>query len=289
MLIAAKRLFLFVIVVLVMFSFDQAIADASVVTITGRVRDIDALIAKYESDNSIKRIDMYETQLKPSQIEYIKSRLHNIEIGCQVWLVERHYVRTDATAYATRHTNKSKKHKSSEFAALKYCPDMMTLDLSHNDIDDISFLLDMPKLRVLLLGDNDIEDVSYLSQLRDLEYLELFKNKIKDVSPLASLQNLLDLNLSHNHIDDLTPLAVLKNVERLWVYNSNNYSKNDPVPKTVVDFLQSEMPNTHIDSTSYSTLGGWREHPRYYVVRNMIRGVHKWLPWDAEGLIPKGQ
>lgn len=282
-----KKISLALAILLIAILLTPSLADQSIVIIDGQVKDIDAFISEYKAKPWVTQIDMYGTKLKPKQLDKIKSELPNVSIGCQVWLVEKHYVRTDATAYATRHTNKSRKHKSSEFAALKYCPDMMALDLSHNDIDDISFLLDMPKLRVLLLGDNDIEDVSYLSQLRDLEYLELFKNKIKDVSPLASLQNLLDLNLSHNHIDDLTPLAVLKNVERLWVYNSNNYSKNDPVSKTVVDFLQSEMPNTHIDSTSYSTLGGWREHPRYYVVRNMIRGVHKWLPWDAEGLVPR--
>lgn len=163
----------------------------------------------------------------------------------------------------------------------------MALDLSHNEIDDLSFLRHMPKLRVLLLGDNNIEDISVLAELHDLEYLELFKNKIKDVTPLAGLENLIDLNLSHNYIGDLSPLKSLGGLERLWIYNSNNYSAKDPISKAVVSELREAMPNTYIDATSYSTLGGWREHPRYYVVFNMLHGALKWLPWEADGLVPR--
>ena len=50
---------------------------------------------------------------------------------------------------------------------------------------------------------------------------------------------------------------------------------------------QIDMYGTYIDATSYSTLGGWREHPRYYVVFNMFHGRIEWLPWDADGLVPR--
>ena len=163
----------------------------------------------------------------------------------------------------------------------------MAIDLSHNQIDDLEFLKNLPKLRVLLLGDNQIEDISALADLHDLEYLELFKNKIKDVTPLMDLDNLIDLNLSHNYTEDLSPLAKLSNLMRLWIYNSNNYSAKDPIPKETVAELEEAMYGTYIDSTSYSTLGGWREHPRYYVVFNMFHGRIEWLPWDAEGLVPR--
>ena len=264
-----------------------SLADQSTVTIDGQVKDIDALISEYKSKPWVTQIDMYGTKLKPEQLEKIQSELPGVSIGCQVWLVEKHYVRTDATAYAINHNNGSKKHKSSDFNALKYCQNLMALDLSHNQIDDLGFLNSLPKLRVLLLGDNQIEDISALADLHDLEYLELFKNKIKDVTPLMDLDNLIDLNLSHNYIDDLFPLAKLSNLMRLWIYNGNNYNAKDPIPKETVAELEEAMYGTYIDSTSYSTLGGWREHPRYYVVFNMFHGRIEWLPWDAEGLVPR--
>ena len=52
------------------------------------------------------------------------------------------------------------------------------------------------------------------------------------------LDNLIDLNLSHNYIDDLFPLAKLGNLMRLWIYNSNNYSAKDPIPKETVAELE---------------------------------------------------
>ena len=278
--------FLALLYVLFLLSVN-VMAESSVVVISGSVKNIDGMIADYSGMPWVKRIDIYDTKLTPTQIEYINDRLPGVAIGCQVWLVEKHYVRTDATAYAINHSNKSKKHVSSDFYGLKFCHDLMALDLSHNAIDDLSFLQHLPKLRVLLLGDNRIESVSQISSLHDLEYLELFKNKIQDVSPLMLLSNLLDLNLSHNYIDDLFPLARLDRIERLWIYNGNNYSTKDPIPKETVAELEEALYGTHIDSTSYSTLGGWREHPRYFVVFNMFHGRLEWLPWDADGLVPR--
>jgi hypothetical protein len=282
-----KKISLALATLLIAILLIPSLADQSVVTISGQVKDIDALISEYKVKPWVTQIDMYGTKLKPEQLDKIKSELPNVSIGCQVWLVEKHYVRTDATAYALNHNNRAKKHKSSDFNALKYCQNLMALDLSHNQIDDLEFLKGLPKLRVLLLGDNRIEDISALADLHDLEYLELFKNKIKDVTPLMDLDNLIDLNLSHNYIDDLFPLAKLSNLMRLWIYNSNNYSAKDPIPKEAVAELEEAMYGTYIDSTSYSTLGGWREHPRYFVVFNMFHGRLEWLPWDAEGLVPR--
>lgn len=277
--------------ILIILSFflltTQVSAEASSVTIIGSVKDIDSLILTYSERPWVKRIDIYDTKLTPTQIEYVHNKLPGVAIGCQVWLAEKHFIRTDATAYAVNHNNKSRKHTSADFYGLRYCPDLMALDLSHNAIDDLSFLAYLPKLRVLLLGDNKIENVFSISFLHDLEYLELFKNKIRDVSPLMLLNNLLDLNLSHNYIGDLFPLTRLDRIERLWIYNSNNYRASDPLPKQTVLELQEALYYTQIDSTSYSTLGGWREHPRYYVVFNMLHGALKWLPWDSEGLIPR--
>ena len=34
--------------------------------------------------------------------------------------------------------------------------------------------------------------------------------------------------------------------------------------------LRRQLPDCTIDSVHYSTLGGWREHPRYFVLRKMF-------------------
>jgi len=132
-----KISFALVAVLLIAILLPSALAGQSNVTIDGQVKDIDAFISEYKSKPWVTQIDMYGTKLKPEQLEKIKSELPGVSIGCQVWLVEKHYVRTDATAYAINHNNRAKKHKSSDFNALKYCQNLMALDLSHNQIDDL--------------------------------------------------------------------------------------------------------------------------------------------------------
>lgn len=201
--------------------------------------------------------------------------------GLTVHLVAEHYVESAATAYFTQHNNKSKTHGSAAFEGLRHCPDLLALDLSHNEITDLSFLRHCPKLKILLLGDNDIIDISPLADLHDLEYLELWKNHITDFSPLAGLNKVIDLNVCFNRCDDLRPLHSLTRLERLWIYNSNNYSAKDPVDKDEVAKLHAALPGTNIDSISYSTLGGWRDHPRHFVVRDIFRKYKRYVPWGG--------
>lgn len=252
-----------------------------------RVRDVEGFMRWLSEHPALRRVDMYESRLKAEEIDALAERFPGIEFGWTIRLTEDHYVRTDATAYAINHNNRSALHKSEDFRQLKYCKNLMALDLGHNAIDDISFMKDLKQLRVIILANNFITDISPLSELKDLEYVELFNNYITDYSPLSGLDRLIDLNIAFNQTQDFTPLYGLKRLERLWVYNANNRSSSDPVDPNLVAALQQALPDTEINSTSYSTLGGWRKHPRYYVVFNMLHGAVAWLPWSAQGLVPR--
>ena len=89
----------------------------------------------------------------------------------------------------------------------------------------------MPQLKVLILACNQIEDITPVGSLTELEYLELFKNDILDISPVQHCTKLLDLNICFNHISDWSALEGLDRLERLWLFNSNNWSDQDPVPQ----------------------------------------------------------
>jgi Leucine-rich repeat (LRR) protein len=262
-------------------------ADKAIDFGQAKATDPEAFMAFLDANPQLEQVDMYGTTLKSEDIDLLAARYPDIRFGWTIRLVNDHYVRTDATAYAINHNNRSETHSSEDFRQLKYCRDLMALDLGHNGIDDISFLMDLPKLRLLIITCNYIVDISPLARLQDLEYVELFKNQIEDVRPLAKLKKLIDLNLSHNLIKDLSPLQTLLKLERLWIYNANNYNADDPVPPEQVEALQNALRNCNINSTSYSTLGGWRTHERYYVVFNVFHGAVAYLPWGSEGLKPR--
>lgn len=197
------------------------------------VTDYDALCRFLDELPDVRKVDMFATKISRKDIEMLAARYPQVKFGWTM-RVGDHLVRTDATAFSTLHNNQSATHTSAELSVLKYCTEMLALDIGHNQATDISFLAEMPQLRVLIIACNKVEDISPLANLTNLEYLEVFKNKIRDISPLSGLTNLIDLNICFNYVKDWTPLENLTQLERLWVYNSNNYMENDPIPKDVV-------------------------------------------------------
>ena len=137
-------------------------------------------------------------------------------------------------------------------------PELRALDLGHNNIRDLTFLLEAPLLRVLILADNQITDLTPLAELKELEYLELFMNDFTDLSPLAELHNLRDLNICRVRVSDVTPLLQLKKLERLWL--PDNFLTESQKAE-----LEAALPDCRIQyEWSRSTDFGWRDHPAHH-------------------------
>jgi len=113
------------------------------------------------------------------------------------------------------------------------------LDLSDNQISDVSPLKELTNLGKLDLRYNKITDVSPLAGLTNLEVLGLYRNKISDLSPLKGLTNLKALWLGGNKISDLSPLAGLTNLEAL-VLDDNQISDDQK------SMLKKALPNCKI-------------------------------------------
>jgi internalin A len=97
---------------------------------------------------------------------------------------------------------------------------MKTLELSYNQITDISFLGSLTNLTTLDLGRNRITDISSLGSLTNLTTLHLDSNQITDISFLGSLTNLTTLHLGYNQISDISFLGSLTNLTTLHLgYN----------------------------------------------------------------------
>ena len=81
------------------------------------------------------------------------------------------------------------------------------LDLTDNEIVDISPLEGLTNLTALFLTDNEIVDISPLEGLTNLTALFLTDNEIVDISPLEGLTDLTRLFLDNNSISDISPLV----------------------------------------------------------------------------------
>lgn len=239
---------------------------------------------------NLKKVDMFSTEIRRPRIEELAARFPQVEFGWTMIIPcvnelhpERtpHRIRTDATAFSTLHNNTCSEHTAQDFSILKYCKNLQALDIGHNRVTDLSFLYDLPHLKVLIVACNiDLRDITPIGSLKELQYLELFKNDVHDISCLANCENLVDLNLCFNRISDLSPLYGLTHLRRLWLFNSNNYSDDHPVPAEAVYALRKALPDCKVDQYSYSTEGGWREHPRYDTIYEMFWGS-EYIPFTT--------
>lgn len=183
------------------------------------------------------------------------------------WLIcdgRRVKLRSDATAFSTGKGRQDPRYTAAQiWERLQYFPDLLAIDVGHNNVSDLSFLTNFPGLKRFICVDSKkpVTDLTPLTDLKELEYLELFMQDITDISPLADHTKLLDLNLCHNNITDLSPLYSCTSLERLHIsYNPN--LTDEEVAK-----LQEKLPNCVIETETYQSTGaGWREHPRYSVL-----------------------
>ena len=253
----------------------------------GDYRAFKSFLAKLPN---LEKVDMFATEIRRPRIEELAQAFPDVEFGWTMVIScsnplhpERtpHKVRTDATAFSTLHNNKTSEHTAADLSILKYCKNLQALDIGHNRVTDLSFLYDLPHLKVLIVACNlDLRDITPIGSLKELQYLELFKNDVHDISCLANCTELVDLNICFNRISDLTPLYGLQKLRRLWLFNSNNYSDEYPVPREAVRALQQALPNCRIDSVSWSTEGGWRQHPRYDTIYEMFWGS-EYIPFTT--------
>lgn len=83
---------------------------------------------------------------------------------------------------------------------VEYCKHVIILNVSNNEISDISNLWNLRQLEELYLGNNQITEVDTLSNLLKLRVIDLSGNQINDITPLLELENLEYLNLVGNEI-----------------------------------------------------------------------------------------
>lgn len=148
---------------------------------------------------------------------------------------------------------------------MKYCVDIICMDMGHMGISDYSFLEYMPNMKYLILADTKGSDFSVLANLKELVFLELFMTSFDQAEVLTGLTKLEDLNLGHCAVDNIEPLKEMTWLKRLWltgsrnVWNVERLALREALPDTIVNF-----------SGKGSTDEGWRESPNYYAMRDLL-------------------
>ena len=148
---------------------------------------------------------------------------------------------------------------------LRYCEEMVCLDVGHMTLTDISFVEYMPNLKYLILAWTEVQYIEPIRTCKNLVFLELDNSCIRDLSPLVDCTALEDLNLG-NTFCDITPIlgmTWLKNVYFILGSPASAYK------------MSQAVPTAHVVATGDATVGGgWRRLPNYYAMRDCLHAPY---------------
>ena len=220
--------------------------------------------------HSLTWVDMCDCGISNEEMDWLNKQYDPIRF---VWKVHFtvYTLRTDATFFCASDLPGNGyvaiKMTDEQLEPLKYCEDLIALDLGHMRYTDLSFLENMPKLQYLILVEAKFTDISPIATLKELKYLEIFFNTIDDLSPLLECPALKHLNIGYTTGFDTSVLKQLANLERLW------YPGNEMTDEQIEE-LKAALPNTlcHLPAgdPDGSTGNGWREADIYFEMRNIF-------------------
>ena len=213
----------------------------------------------------LRKVVMCNCGLSSEELDVLDKRYEDVRF---VWSV--HFsiwtVRTDATNFICNRTYNHASLYSWQARELRWCHDLIALDLGHKEVKDLEFLYDLPHLQYLILAEDDVRDLTPVGSLRELKWLEIFWTKVEDLSPLVNCTSLRDLNISYVYAKGDNAFAALSQMpwlERLWCCGSNMSPEQ-------LEELHTLLPGCEIfaERSGESTGGSWRYHPHYYEMRD---------------------
>lgn len=100
---------------------------------------------------------------------------------------------------------------------LQHCAALMLIDLSGNEIVDLSPISGLKRLQSITLSKNQITDLKPLEELTAVQLLDIADNKVTQLDALAKMSNLRSLWLANNQVTSLAPLTALTKIWSLDV------------------------------------------------------------------------
>ncbi|MCW7999956.1 hypothetical protein CFK35_19020, partial [Clostridium sp. cpc1] len=135
-----------------------------------------------------------------------------------------------------------------DLQGLESMKDTLTyLDLSNNEISDISSLKGLINLNKLVLHKNKIGSIKPIEYLKSLKELDLSNNIIGDITALGGLSQLTRLDLSKNGVVSIANLSGLENLQYLSLYE-NKISEGEESLKKLYSLKELYLKNSGVSN-----------------------------------------
>lgn len=210
---------------------------------------------------SLTYVDMTDCGISNEEMDALNRRYENIKI---VWTVEiGRYMRVKTDEIWFMPGKWSYRVNTQDVYNLRYCTDMICVDIGHMPVENCEWAAFMPHLKYLLVADTKIADLSPIAGLQELIFLEFFLTDVTDYSPLLELPALEDVNLHYTYGD----YNIIKQLT--WV--KNIWWRNIRLTQAQRQELRDAIPDAHFEFWSYSSTGkGWRKLQNYYDHRDLM-------------------
>lgn len=257
----------------VTFSWDVEVlgtvypSDTTAIDLSGTPLDgIEELEASLAYLPALELLELHHCGLDDDLLaEYRERQADHYKVVWTVRLDARNYIRTDATSFMPVMTFEGNLWDGS-IANLKYCNEMVCIDVGHYSITHCDWAADMPNLRFLVVADTSIRSIEGLRGLENLVYLETFTTPLRDYSPLLEVPNLQDLNAVNSGMD--IEIAVqLTSLKRLWWTGR----PSGTITEEEQQRLRQAIPGCEFRfKVNTSTGMGWRKGKLYYEMRDYL-------------------
>ncbi|CAL6028563.1 Chain_A [Hexamita inflata] len=110
--------------------------------------------------------------------------------------------------------------KITDLHNIKGCNQLEYLNLSHNEISDANFLINICKLTYLDVSFNKLQNFNAIKNNSELQHLNISNNQISNISVLKTFTKLVHFDASNNKIQDVKALENNSDLEYLDVSNN---------------------------------------------------------------------
>ena len=235
-----------------------------------RIDDLEELENAVSMMPRLKKVVMCDCGVSNEDMDALNRKFENVRFIWKVYF-SVYSLRTDATMFCASNVPQlnylAPELTDAQLEPIKYCTDLVALDLGHMLYTDLSFLYNMPHLKYLILVEARYHDITPIGSLEELEYLEIFINKIDDISPLLNCKKLRHLNMCYCYGFDASPLLEMTWLKRLWYAGT---ALKEPVRSQLPEALPDTQVYIPYTDNQGSTGGGWRSDEAYFEMRDVF-------------------
>lgn len=222
----------------------------------------------------LSRVVMCDCGIDDETMDALNHKFDGVRFIWTVYVTRYYPLRTDRTYFCGSDRPNAGyvavSLNDEEIQPLKYCTDMIAMDLGHMHFTNVDFVKDMKQLKYLVIACGYVHDISMISECESLYYLEMYFNQINSIEPILACKNLRYLNIGSTWGYDQSPVFEMDFLEYLW-YTHNWFSEED------LERLHKALPNTvcYLENENADALGnGWKSMQVYYDMRDIMHMFH---------------